>query len=610
MYKKINSALILLTLTGLFVKTLAADFYISPMGSDLNAGTKQSPFLTIERARQACSGFTNEACTIWLNDGIYTLEKPVVFNVAAYKNAECNLAIKALPGTNPVVSGGKQITNWQKNTNGQWEATYKAEKAPRELFVGEKRAIRARFPNSGYLRIGKVGADRRTHFFFSKNEFPVPESTKNVEVIVLHDWSISRIGVKAIDKAGKRLTAVDSIGARQPSFFNLDHWEEHPRYFLENAPEFLDAFYEWYFNPENGKITIMLPDSVQPNNVEITVPVSDALILIEGEKNKRIKNIHFEGITFKHCAWQIPEMGYCGVQACHYDARPDSGWAVVPAAIKVAWAENITFENCTVKNLGTSGLWFSNGCINNRVENSFFFDVSGNGIMIGEGRDRLVDGNPWWKEAPEQVALKNSIKQCTLENCGAQFYGAVGIWCGLTANTTIKNCRIYNLPYSGISIGWMWSPEPTPCRDNLIEDNYIHHVMCTLSDGGGIYSLGLQPGSKILNNHIHDVQLNAGRAESNGMFLDEGTTNVVIAGNLIYNIAKSPLRFHKATKNLVEQNLLFCKNNIPPIRYNRTEESDILKIDNKIFFENETSYPSMLNDAIKQWKNEQAEKGD
>jgi hypothetical protein len=222
--------------------------------------------------------------------------------------------------------------------------------------------------------------------------------------------------------------------------------------------------------------------------------------------------------------------------------------------------------------------------------------------MIGEGQDRIVNGEPWWKSAPQQVALANTIENCKVTECGKQFYGAVGIWGGLTAETVIKNNEIFNLPYSGVSVGWMWSPEPTPCRQNTIDGNHIHHIMNILSDGGGIYMLGLQPGSKIINNHIHDVQINAGRAESNGMFLDEGITDVIVENNLIYNIAKSPLRFHKATTNLVKGNYLFCTNQNPPIRYNATKEDDIQKVDNKVFNEGEVNYREELEKAIAGWK--------
>jgi hypothetical protein len=106
--------------------------------------------------------------------------------------------------------------------------------------------------------------------------------------------------------------------------------------------------------------------------------------------------------------------------------------------------------------------------------------------------------------------------------------------------------------------------------------------MNTLSDGGGIYTLGQQPGSRISDNHIHDVTANAGKAESNGMFLDQGTKHFVIENNIVFNIARSPLRFHLAQSNLVRKNVLVCSNNIPPIRYNNTQEVDIKKVDNLV----------------------------
>jgi hypothetical protein len=117
--------------------------------------------------------------------------------------------------------------------------------------------------------------------------------------------------------------------------------------------------------------------------------------------------------------------------------------------------------------------------------------------------------------------------------------------------------------------------------------------MNTLSDGGGIYSLGLQPGSRITGNLIHDVKVNAGRAESNGMFLDEGTKDLLIESNIVYKIARSPLRFHKAAPpNLVQNNVLACNKDIPPIAYNNTREDDIQKTGNIIL--NQSSESDML----------------
>jgi hypothetical protein len=589
----------------------AADFYVSPLGSDSNAGTKEKPFATLDKAKNVIENMIQNqkesVFTIWLADGVYKIEEPIVFQ-SEFFNDGIEVEIKAMKNANPIISGGAILKNWVKNSDGIWETQLpdaKKEWNFRELFINEKRATRARFPNEGYLQVKKAGNDRRTNFYFNKGDFPIPEKTEGVELILLHDWSISRIAVKEIDLKKQKLTAVDSIGAKSPAFFNIDNWEPNPRYFLENDIRFLDADNEWFFDNEKQKVYLKLPDNINPNTVEIVVPVAGSLIQIMGTKEMPVTTIHFEGVEFKYCNWIVPEMGYCGVQACFHDSRPyTGGWSAVPAAVSIEWAENCTFNRCGFKNLGGSGLWFSTGTKECSVSNSVFSDISGNGMMIGEGHDRFIDGEVWWKRVPGETALGNTIENCRIENCGTQFYGAIGIWCGITAETTIRNNEVSNLPYSGISIGWEWSPAETPCRNNVIDGNHIHHIMQKLSDGGGIYMLGLQPGSKLINNQIHNVKINAGRAESNGMFLDEGTTNVVIANNLIYNIAKSPLRFHRATTNLIKDNYLFCTGDNPPIRYNRTNEDVIEKVGNRVFSEGDKNYSKELKKAVRKWGGE------
>jgi hypothetical protein len=129
--------------------------------------------------------------------------------------------------------------------------------------------------------------------------------------------------------------------------------------------------------------------------------------------------------------------------------------------------------------------------------------------------------------------------------------------------------------------------------------------MKILSDGGGIYSLGLQPGSRITHNLIHDVQVNVGRAESNGMFLDEGTKELLIENNIVYDIARSPLRFHKAyAPTVVRENVLASGEMVPPIAYNNTREEDIEKTDNILLTQSEEEDMLRLEVLIKNWSPE------
>ena len=106
--------------------------------------------------------------------------------------------------------------------------------------------------------------------------------------------------------------------------------------------------------------------------------------------------------------------------------------------------------------------------------------------------------------------------------------------------------------------------------------------MLVLSDGGCIYVLGDQPNSVIRGNLLHGVPPNAGRAESNGMFLDQGTGSFLIEDNVIYNVDRSPLRFHKGWKNVVRNNTLVVAQDVPPVRCNDTVQDRIRLENNRI----------------------------
>ncbi|MCK0132964.1 right-handed parallel beta-helix repeat-containing protein [Arenibacter sp. S6351L] len=578
------------------------EIYVSPSGYDSNSGTYERPFKTLGKATAALVTMDSrklEKIVVWLNDGIYRISNPIVID-STIKKSGTPFEFKAVEGSSPTISGAVELKDWSNLGDGIWVSEVPKNLGVfRELFVKGKRAMRARHPNNEYLRVKEVGADRRTNFTYHTGDFPQPKIPGEVELVVLHDWSITRIPIKDISLDSHTITASDSIGAKGLNFFNLDNWEPNPRYYLENDIEFLDAEYEWYLDTSASKIYLKLPMDLEPSQLSIEVPLAESLLAVEGSEQNPISNISFEGIRFKHCRWNIPNQTYAGIQACNFDTQQgNKEWAVVPAAIRTTWAHNIRFKDCEFNSLGGSGIWLGTGTINSTITSCRIRDISGNGVMIGEGQDRLVSGESWWKAAPQQAALGNTVEDCDISDCGVQFYGAVGIWCGLTAETILKNNEIYNLPYTGISIGWMWSPEPTPCRDNTIAENHIHHVMQKLSDGGGIYMLGLQPGSKLIDNNIHDISVNAGRAESNGMFLDEGTKDVLVENNLIYNIAKSPLRFHKASTNFVKNNYLFSNGETPAIAYNNTLPENIHQEGNREISTDDPNYIVALKKAV------------
>jgi hypothetical protein len=254
----------------------------------------------------------------------------------------------------------------------------------------------------------------------------------------------------------------------------------------------------------------------------------------------------------------------------------------VPAAVSFKTAEGCSMTDCAVRHVGGSGVEFGSRCRGCTLARSVIQDVSGNGVIVGEGGARQVGGRYWWKAAPQEAASGNIVEDCLIERCGVQFFGAVGVWVGLAAETRVRRNLIRDLPYCGVSVGWQWDETPTPARGNRVERNHIHDVMQTLSDGGAVYTLGAQPGTVIAGNLIHGVPAHQGKAESDGMFLDEGTAGVLIEGNVLYNIEGPALRFHKAGANVVRRNTLTVSGTSPAVRYNGTPQGNVRLEGNRV----------------------------
>jgi len=557
----------------------AAELHVAPGGSDAAAGTKTAPYASLQRAQQAVRKLTaaglKEDVTVVLHGGTYRLAEALVFDANDGGTEKHSVTYAAAPGDSAALSGGREIAGWRDAGGGVWSAAVPDVKAGKwrfdELFVNGRRAVRARQPNDGYCRVVRAGPDKRTSFAFKAGDVKAWPDIADVEVVYLHDWAISRVPAKAVDEAAATLALAGAIGNS-----NRPYWVIQPgeRYFLENSAAFLDAPGEWQLDAKAGLLRYRPLAGEKLGSLHVVAPAAAGpLIVLAGRADRPVRNLYFRGLAVRHCAYLPPDRRYAGGQACWHASGPAGTGSdlrrAVPAAVEAQFADGCRFEAGRVEHVGTSGVWFGRGCRGCAVVGCTVADVGGNGVMIG------APGH-------SDNAAGNSVTDCLIERCGQRFFGAVGVWVGMTQRTTVAHNEIRRLPYSGVSVGWQWNPQPTPCRENVVENNHIHHVMGTLSDGGGIYTLGRQGGSALRGNVIHDVPVNAGRAESNGMFLDEGTSDFVIEDNVIYGVVRSPLRFHKATTNLVKGNLLVCGKGTPRIRYNATDAKNIAQQGNTV----------------------------
>ncbi len=554
-----------------------ADFVVAPEGDDQHPGTAQKPFATIQRAQAAAririaNGLTRDL-VIEIRNGRYILDEPLVFDQRDSGTSQHRVVYAAAAGHTPRISGGQKISNWKLMADGSFAASL-ADRRFRELFVGGERRQRARHPNTGFLRVETVGADRRTRFTAQPGDLEALGDLAGAEFVFLHDWCISRIPIKSMDRATRNVTTEFSVGYAQPHG-EMNRFEPHPRYAIENHSAAWDTPGEWYLDEGLGRIRYLPLSGETPKTLEAIVPVANRLVEVRGPAHSaaRICNLHFRGLSFEHCGWFPPARGYASAQATWHERRDGlkGGLNPILSAVTLDGVENCSFTACRFAQLGGSGLWLRDNCHDNKIKGNHFVDISGNGLMLGKGG----------KLSKEHATAGNHITNNLIERCGQQYFGAVAIWVGLARSTRVAHNVIRHHPYTGISLGWSWNANRTTAQENVVAHNRIHHVMQILSDGGGIYTLGHQPDSFLQGNLIYDLPLNLGSAESNGIFMDEGSTGFTVENNLIHSVGRSPIRFHRATTNLVRDNILGTESGVEMFRYNATQADKIIKQDNR-----------------------------
>jgi hypothetical protein len=558
-----------------------ADIYVHPQGSDRNIGSQSSPIATLREAQTRVRSLLEsapQAVAVRIAAGLYELNDPLEFGPQDSGPSSDKPVSFVAVGGEVRISGGLRVPHWRTNSS-HWVAGVGDEvdcdeakvSDYRELWVAGERAIRARTPNSGFYRVEHADPGDRMAFRASSLDVDFLSRLSAAELVFLHDWSISRVGIASVDSRLNRVTVNDRVGA-EPAFFSITGFEPHPRYFVENAQEMLDAPGEWFADNAKREVRYVPRPGESPIDAPAYLGKLEQLVVFKRNEAGLVRNIVFDGLTFCHTKMEIPRHGYAGWQACVHERRltqQDTTLVPVTAAVYLDGVENIRFSFCRFERLGGAGLHASsaNGV---QLDNCVFRDVGANGIMIGG----IVPSD-------EIFCNGNSVTNCLVEHCGRELFGAVGIWIGFARNNVVQNNIVRFLPYTGISVGWLWNDKPSAIGGNLVHNNQIHDVLQTMCDGGGIYTLGRQPGTRLSDNVIHNIPVNAGSSESNGIFMDEGSSDIQVANNTIYSIGCSPIRFHRAGNNVVTRNRLVTSTEKPAFSFHRTEPSRIFFSDNE-----------------------------
>jgi hypothetical protein len=215
--------------------------------------------------------------------------------------------------------------------------------------------------------------------------------------------------------------------------------------------------------------------------------------------------------------------------------------------IAVEGARCCALVDCTVEHVGWYGVDIGDGCEHVEVAHSRLRDLGAGGVKINGAAARDAD-----------VALRRTCRCRIADNQiaagGRVFHSAVGVLSMNASQIEIVHNHIHDLYYTGVSCGWEWGYQESVSHDNLIGWNHIHDIgQGLLSDMGGIYTLGVQPGTVLRNNLIHDIR----SAHYGGwcIYPDEGSSHLLIEHNVCYDADRNAFHQHYGRENVIRNNI-------------------------------------------------------
>jgi parallel beta-helix repeat protein len=487
---------------------------------------------------------------VYLRDGTYELEKPLVFQTHDSGQNGYRVMYMAYPGEHPVITGGERISGWIPAENGVYKANSRGLQF-RQLYVNGQSGIRARTPNAGSFRKLRYWDESDRTIVVASSEISNLSDVNGVELIIHKEWTQNNLRLASVNLSDSdaRLVPLEPDRTKAFSSHNFLRKKEQS-YYLENAYKFLDAAGEWYLNLASDEVFYMPRAGEDLSTAVVVAPKLVELIRLQGIPNAPVTNLDFRGITFEYSTWLEPsEEGFATRQADNIFKKGSELNYPIPGAVHIQNAQNVRFEDNIFRNLGATAVALWSGVRHSAFVGNTFRDISATGISIGMDLEQHPTD-------ALQVCRDNVIRGNSITKIGRDYHSSVGIFAGYTEGLAIENNELADMPYTGISVGWGWTLEPTPLKNNVIKRNRIHNVMTTLADGAGIYTLSRQPGTQIAENYIYNIVRSpwAGDFPISGIYLDEGSSLIALTNNLLENVPVG-IDLHRAEYNTVINNM-------------------------------------------------------
>ncbi len=518
---------------------VAAEFYVAPDGDDAGAGSREAPFQTLERARDAvrahreAHGLGDGGIAVILREGRYYRDatfrldaadsgepgRPVVYKAAKGQAVYLDGGRVLEPGIFETVTDAAVLGRLLESVRGKvLQADLGAAgikeygdfgprgwgrpniPAPAELFIDGIPQTVARWPNNDHIPLGQVLAggqdesDQPGVFEYNTDRAERWTEAEDLYISGLFGvtWAHDTVGIAGIDLQAGTLTTKHphSYGFRQPGFPG----RFTTQYYAVNLLEEIEEPGEYYIDRRAGILYFLPAYPLEHSRIQVS-QLGAPFVRIENASH-----IHFRGLTFENGR----DMG-----------------------IVVSGGASNRIIGCTVRALGRRAIAI-NGGKNHGVIGSDIYHVGQGGVAL-QGGDRA-----------SLTPAVHFVCNCDIHryNRWIQHYNPAVAVSGV--GNRVEHTHMHHAQHQAITFGG---------NDHEFAFNEIHHVLKNISDMGSIY-VGRNPtfaGNAIRHNFFHHLFLqHQGGPGVQAIFLDDDTIYVAkIFGNVFYRTGSTGvIKFH------------------------------------------------------------------
>lgn len=554
--QRICTALAIVAIVVLAVTASAdrdVDLYVAPNGDDGNPGTKEKPFASLERARDAIrrrrqSGASQVPITVWIRGGEYVRSETFQLQLENSGTSEAPVAYRAF-GTERVhlVGGRRLLPAWfQRLTDRAVRARLETQVRDRvlaldlksrgitnygelgslaggmKLFFNGRRLPLARWPNDGWAlarsaRTLGVGADAAAELANERKlgqtlafqyDGDPPNHWSSLECVWLRGYWQQEYQYDGWNPAGFDRDA-RRIGLNWQAPAHLQTWR---RFFAANVLEEIDQPGEWYLDRKTGFLYLYPPAGFDDGRLLASM-LQEAMIALDNTSH-----ITIQGLTLE---------------------------AMRGAAVVVHGGTHNLIAGCVIRN-ASQGVILANGT-NNGVAGCDLYDLDSMGIRMSGGDRRTLSPAAHYAENNHIHHYARLLKTW---HPGIKVQG-VGM---RVAHNRIHDAPQYAISYEG--------------NDHVFEYNDMHDLCLEMSDVGviGTGTDWTYRGNVIRYNYIHDIPERPYPGVI-GVYFDNCASSARVFGNVFCNMTK-PVMIGGGRDHVIENNI-FIDCTIPVYMDNR-----------------------------------------